>query len=60
VHFSAVGGDFMSHYLRFEPTLLAKYFDTYATTHSGLAGGLTGRPQHLVSHISMVYVFQEL
>jgi hypothetical protein len=59
VHFSVVGGDFMTHYLRFEPTILARHFDAYATTHGGLSGGFSGKPQRLVSHVSVVYIFQE-
>jgi hypothetical protein len=33
-----VGGDFILQYLQFEPQVLAKHFDAYATNHSGLNG----------------------
>jgi hypothetical protein len=44
---SEVGGDFIAQYLQFEPAILAKHFDAYATNH----GGLTGMSQHALLHV---------
>jgi hypothetical protein len=45
---SRVGGDFIMQYLQYEPTILAKHFDAYATNH----GRLTGMSHHPLLGVS--------